>query len=153
MLCLGQKHQPALQPPQDSLLEIGTCIMTYAECIVSYCIQKILQFSWQHQSHFVLKVCQTKASNLLGKLDHALEENTELRYVPTAILCTDQGSVPYTQDTRVVYGVKTWCSPELLLCPLNHADQRFRVPRRSWWPASTRWTLTGLSRYVPFVFQ
>ena len=24
----GQKHQPALQPPQYSLPEIGTCIMT-----------------------------------------------------------------------------------------------------------------------------
>ena len=32
------EHQPALQPPQDSLPEIGTCIMTcmkYAQCIVS----------------------------------------------------------------------------------------------------------------------
>ena len=32
----GQKHKPALQPPQDNLLEIGTCIMTRSVFSVSY---------------------------------------------------------------------------------------------------------------------
>jgi hypothetical protein len=36
----GQKHQPALQPPQDSLLGIGTCIMTWSMLRALCCLKK-----------------------------------------------------------------------------------------------------------------